>query len=215
MNSALKQEISVFANRNTPKNMQFLDKIHTVFTAALRSVDKEKATGPLFLTHPSIHYPRLTARHFFSHEQVASSTASFYSSHRCTVIVTTIGCVTTVMVAHRSKTTITLSSASDFMFPQRDQRFLASQSHTSHRMILLYRRLITLLLLHLIRVVGHSAPDNDRLASSCPLRRTTAEARDVCCPIFHQGCGCKGQSQVNWRAASSNMEPRRCDSVST
>ena len=117
----------------------------------LRSVDKEKATGPFFLTHPSTHYPWLTARHFFSHEQVASSTASFYSSHRCTVIVTTIACVATVMLAHRSKTTITLSSASDFMFPQRDQRFLASQSHTSHRMILLYRRLITLLLLHLIR----------------------------------------------------------------
>ena len=36
MNSALKQEISVFANRNTQKNMQFLDKIHTVFTATLR-----------------------------------------------------------------------------------------------------------------------------------------------------------------------------------
>ena len=38
----LKQEISVlsrklvfFANRNTQKNMQLLDKIHTVFTAAL------------------------------------------------------------------------------------------------------------------------------------------------------------------------------------
>ena len=35
MNPALKQEISVFANRNTQKNMQLLDKIHTVFTAAL------------------------------------------------------------------------------------------------------------------------------------------------------------------------------------
>ena len=36
MNSALKQEISAFANRNTQKNMQLLDKIYTVFTAALR-----------------------------------------------------------------------------------------------------------------------------------------------------------------------------------
>ena len=35
MNPTLKQETSVFANRNTPKNMQLLDKIHTVFTAAL------------------------------------------------------------------------------------------------------------------------------------------------------------------------------------
>ena len=32
---AFKQEISVFANRNTQKNMQLFDKIHTVFTATL------------------------------------------------------------------------------------------------------------------------------------------------------------------------------------
>ena len=36
MNSALKQETSVFCEPEHPKNMQLLDKIHTVFTAALR-----------------------------------------------------------------------------------------------------------------------------------------------------------------------------------
>ena len=35
MNPALKQEISVFCEPEHPKNMQLLDKIHTVFTAAL------------------------------------------------------------------------------------------------------------------------------------------------------------------------------------
>ena len=37
MNPALKQEISVFCEPEHPKNMQLLDKIHTVFTAALRN----------------------------------------------------------------------------------------------------------------------------------------------------------------------------------
>ena len=32
----LSRKLVFFANRNTPKNMQLLDKIHTVFTAALR-----------------------------------------------------------------------------------------------------------------------------------------------------------------------------------
>ena len=36
MNPALKQEICVFCEPEQPKNMQLLDKIHTVFTAALR-----------------------------------------------------------------------------------------------------------------------------------------------------------------------------------
>ena len=42
MNPALKQEISLvfFANRNTQKNMQLLDKIHTVFTAASKLFNK-------------------------------------------------------------------------------------------------------------------------------------------------------------------------------
>ena len=35
MNPALKQEISVFCEPEHPKNMQLLDKFHTVFTAAL------------------------------------------------------------------------------------------------------------------------------------------------------------------------------------
>ena len=47
MNPALKQDISVFANRNTQKNMQLLDKIDTVFTAALT-----------FLTSGSVRYIR-------------------------------------------------------------------------------------------------------------------------------------------------------------
>ena len=34
MNPALKQEISVFCESEHPKNIQLLDKIHTVFTAA-------------------------------------------------------------------------------------------------------------------------------------------------------------------------------------
>ena len=33
---ALSRKLVFFANRNTQKNMQLLDKIHTVFTAALR-----------------------------------------------------------------------------------------------------------------------------------------------------------------------------------
>ena len=34
--TALSRKLVFFANRNTQKNMQFLDKIHTVFTATLR-----------------------------------------------------------------------------------------------------------------------------------------------------------------------------------
>ena len=34
--SPLSKKLVLFANRNTQKNMQLLDKIHTVFTAALR-----------------------------------------------------------------------------------------------------------------------------------------------------------------------------------
>ena len=48
MNPALKQEISAFCDPEHPKNMQFLDKIHTVFTAALTPKAKAlKSTSPL------------------------------------------------------------------------------------------------------------------------------------------------------------------------
>ena len=43
-----------FANRNTPKNMQFLDKIHTVFTAALT---------PPFSYPPLCQTPRCRSLH--------------------------------------------------------------------------------------------------------------------------------------------------------
>ena len=50
MNPALKQEISVFCESEHPKNIQLLDKIHTVFTAALSPRRKEntKARNKLF-----------------------------------------------------------------------------------------------------------------------------------------------------------------------
>ena len=35
--ATLSRKLVFFANRNTQKNMQFLDKIHTVFTATLIS----------------------------------------------------------------------------------------------------------------------------------------------------------------------------------